>query len=128
MKLLMALLITLSGCAKQKLTQSECLVAHESGFVDTTGNQQHITVAENGSPCVIGMTLRGRIAPGGQIGTPPVHGTDSIRDLATATLISYTPARDYVGDDRFEVVFSRDFNTTVLVQVVPLKSESDARR
>ena len=62
-----------------------------------------------------------------QIGTPRVHGTASIRDLATATLISYTPARDYVGDDRFEVVFSRDFSTTVLVQVVPLKSESEAR-
>jgi hypothetical protein len=127
MKLFMALLIILSACAKQELTKSECVVAHESGFVDTTGNQQRITVAKNGSPCVIEMTLRGQIGPGGQIGTPPVHGTASIRDLATATLISYTPARDYVGDDRFEVVFSRDFSTTVLVQVVPLKSESEAR-
>jgi hypothetical protein len=63
-----------------------------------------------------------------QIGTPRVHGTASIRDLATATPISYTPVRDYAGDDRFEVVLSRDLNTTALVQGVPLKSAPEPRR
>ena len=128
MKLLMALLIALSACAKQKLTQQECIVAHESGFIDTTGNQQRITVAQNGRPCVIEMTMRGQIGPGGEIGTPPKHGTASIRDLATATLISYSPAQDYLGSDRFEVVFGPQFNMTVLVQVVPIESGSTGPR
>jgi Bacterial Ig domain len=126
---IIVLLIALSACTQQKLTHSECVVAHESGFVDTTGNRQHITVAENGSPCVIVVTSgRGRIGLGGQIGTPPAHGTASVNDETEATLISYTPARDYVGEDSFEVIFGPDFNETVLVQVVPITTSPTSPR
>jgi hypothetical protein len=38
-------LIVLAGCTQQKLTETACIVAHESGFAGTTGNREHITVA-----------------------------------------------------------------------------------
>jgi len=122
-------LIALSACAEQKLTQSECVVAHESGFMGTPGVQERITVAQNGGPCIIGMTI-GRVPMGveGQIKLPPAHGTASIRATADATFISYTPARDFAGDDRFEVMFGPNFSATVLVRVVPLTSKSTAAR
>jgi hypothetical protein len=51
---------------------------------------------------------------------PPAHGTAAVRKTAEATVTSYTPASDYVGDDRFKVAFGPDFEMTVLVQVVPI--------
>jgi hypothetical protein len=121
-----ALLLSVSSaCAKQELTQSHCVVAHGSSFVGTTGNQEHITVAENGSPCGMEMVgnarrLGGQFGLGGQIETPPMHGTASIRDTPYATVITYTPAPNFVGDDRFMVTFGPDFNATIFVQVVPV--------
>src|SRR5215472_11907650 len=116
-------LVALAACTPQKLTATACIVAHESGFAGTTGNQEHITVAQNGHPCVIDMTS-GRQGPGfgGEIVKQPAHGTAAIRATAYATLISYVPDRDYVGPDSFEVAFGPDFNVTVLVTVVALAS------
>jgi hypothetical protein len=117
--------IILYACAKQELTRNHCVVAQGSGFVGTTGNQEHITVAENGSPCAMeiagdALRLGGRFGLGGQIETPPTHGTASIRDTPYATEILYTPASNFVGDDRFVITFGPDFNATVFVQVVPV--------
>ena len=113
--------IVVSACSTQKPTETACVVAHESGFAGTAGNQEHITVARNASRCVIDMTA-GRSQPGfgGEIATQPQHGTAEIRATAYSTLIAYTPERDYVGPDSFKVVFSADFNVTILVTVVPL--------
>jgi hypothetical protein len=126
---IVALLIALSACGQQKLTQNQCVVAQGSGFVGTAGNEEHITVAENGAPC--GMEMAGDVRRGGgqfglggQIQTPPMHGTASIRATAGATEIWYTPARDFTGDDRFVVAFGPDFNATVFVQVVPIASSA----
>ena len=122
------LLSVLCTCAQQELTQSQCVVAHGSGFVGTTGNEEHITVAQNGSPCAIGVAgnarrLGGQYGLGGHIETPPMHGTASIRDTTYATEILYTPAPNFVGDDRFLIAFGPDFNATVFVHVVPVASK-----
>jgi hypothetical protein len=115
--------MALAGCTPQKLTATTCIVGHSSGFAGTTGNQEHITVAQNGSPCVIDMTA-GRQGPsfGGEIAKQPLHGTAAIRTTAYATLISYVPNRDYVGQDSFELAFGPDFNVTVLVTVAALSN------
>jgi hypothetical protein len=111
----------LSACATPKLTETACIVAHESGFAGTTGNREHITVAQNGAPCVLSMSApRGGPGFGGEIGTQPRHGKAEIRVTAYDTLISYVPDRDYAGPDSFELVFGPDFNATVVVDVVPL--------
>src|SRR5215468_2607768 len=122
---MVALLITLSACASQKLTQTQCVVERISGF-ETTGNREHLTVAKNGSPCVLHLTtsqlgLRGRLV------TWPAHGIGYLQDTGLqpdgsgyVTQIVYTPEHDFVGSDQFEVTFGADFNLTVLVQVVPL--------
>jgi hypothetical protein len=116
-------LIVLAGCTQQKLTETACIVAHESGFAGTTGNREHITVPQNGKPCVIDMTA-GRQGPGfgGEIAKQPQHGTAAIRATAYATLISYVPDRDYVGPDSFELSFGPDFNATIVVTVAALPS------
>jgi hypothetical protein len=105
------------------LTETTCIVAHESGFAGTTGNREHITVAQNGKPCVIDMTA-GRQGPGfgGEIAKQPQHGTAAIRATAYATLISYVPDHDYVGPDSFELSFGPDFNATIVVTVAALPS------
>lgn len=119
-----ATVIALSACASQQLTQDKCVIQHTSGFVGTTGNQQRITVAQNGNACVIGITIgRGQMGVGGALTTPPAHGTASVQPTSSVTLISYTPAPDYVGDDRFEVTFSPQTNLTVLAEVVPLPAK-----
>ena len=127
-----ALLFILSSCAQQELTRSQCIVGHGSGFVGTTGNQEQITVAENGSPCGIGVVGQhrgwGQFGLGGQIERPPAHGTASIRDTAYATQISYTPAPNFVGDDSFAVSLGPDSNVTVIVKVVPVANASAASR
>ena len=57
---------------------------------------------------------------GGEVVTPPAHGSVASKVSAYATLIEYTPNRDYVGSDRFQLSFGPDFNVTVQVHVVPL--------
>jgi Bacterial Ig domain len=127
-----ALLIAASACTRQDLTQSQCLVGHGSGFVGTTGNQEHITVAENGSPCAIDLAGErrgsGQFGLAGQIATPPAHGTASVDSTAYATQIVYTPAPDFVGNDSFVVAFGPHFTATVLVQVVPVADHAASPR
>jgi hypothetical protein len=127
-----ACLITLSACAQQKLTQSQCVIGHGSGFVGTTGNEERITVAENGSPCSIDLTGErrgwGQFGLGGQIETPPAHGMASVHSTAYATQIIYTPAPNFVGNDSFVVAFGPEFNATVLVQVVPVANNATGPR
>ena len=127
-----ALSITLSACVQQKLTQSQCVVAHGSGFIGTAGNQEHITVAENGSPCAIDMTGErrgwGQFGLGGEIETLPTHGTASVHSTADLTQISYTPAPNFIGSDSFVAAFGPDFNVTVLVQVVPVGTNTTGPR
>src|SRR5215831_9608810 len=93
---MVVLLITLSACASpQKLTQTQCVVEHISGFVDTTGNLARITVAENASPCVIHLSrdtrktrqfgLGERVGLGRQLATQPAHGTAYMQDIADVT-------------------------------------------
>jgi hypothetical protein len=129
---IVTMILLLSACAQQELTQNQCVVGHGSGFVGTTGNQEHITVAENGSPCGLELAGQyrgwGQFGLGGRIERPPVHGTASIRDTAYATQISYTPAANFVGDDSFAVSLGPDCNVTVLVKVVPVASTPAAPR
>src|SRR5262249_22620020 len=113
------LLVTLSACANQKPTLTSCVVAHESGFIGAGGSQEHISVGRNGSACTIGATVRGGSMGEGTISVQPAHGVAAVRVTAEATLVSYTPARDYVGPDEFTVNFGPDFDLNVFVQVVP---------
>jgi hypothetical protein len=100
-------IFALSACAKQELTRSQCVIGHGTDFAGATGSQEHITVAENGSPCGIELVGEhcsgGQFGLGGQIKTPPAHVTASLRDAAEATQISYTPAANFVGNDSFVV-------------------------
>ena len=113
-------LIALSACTRQVLTRNDCVVATESGFIGTGGGQTNITVARNGAPCEIASSIRGGPMGEGEIAVPPAHGTATVRKTAEATVTSYTPASDYVGDDRFQVAFGPNFEMTILVQVVPI--------
>jgi hypothetical protein len=132
LSVVIAMVFFLSACTQQELTRSQCIVGHGSGFVGTTGNQEHITVAENSSPCGLELTGQhrgwGQFALGGQIERPPVHGTASVRDTAYATQISYTPAANFVGNDSFAVSLGPEFNVTVLVKVVPVANTPAASR
>lgn len=121
-RLISLALTALSGCTSQQPTptQGTCVVAHESGFVGAEHGQVQITVGQNGSPCVTAASI-GRGSMGqGEIATPPAHGSAAVNTTAEATLISYTPARGYVGADQFEVAFGPNFTVTVVVQVVPV--------
>jgi hypothetical protein len=114
-----ALLVLLACTAQQQPTPSTCVVAHDSGFVGAGGGQEHITVSQNGQPCVMAMDVgRGAIA-GGAIAMPATHGVASVRLSNDTSVISYIPAHDYVGSDRFVVDFGPNFRETVDVQVVP---------
>jgi hypothetical protein len=68
----------------------------------------------------------GQFGLGGQIETPPAHGTASVRGTAYATQILYTPMPNFVGDDSFVVAFGPDSNVTVLVKVLPVSGSSTA--
>jgi hypothetical protein len=92
------------------------VVAHESGFVGAGGGQERITVAENGSPCVIAAAIKQSSMGQGEITTPPSHGTATPPTTAEATFISYIPAREYLGEDRFAVAFGPNFNVTVCIR------------
>jgi hypothetical protein len=115
-------LIALSGCTSQQPTQSACVVAHESGFVGTEKGQERITVAQNGRPCTIAVMIRQGSMGEGAVVVQPAHGAATVRIAGDATEITYTPARDYVGADSFDVAFGANFTMTVLVQIVPAAS------
>src|SRR6201989_1520216 len=127
---LAAVLFIFSACAQQRLSQNQCVVGRGSGFVGSTGNEENITVAQNGSPCgieVAGENSRsGQFGLGGQIAKPPAHGTASVRDTAYATQILYTPMPNFVGDDSFMVAFGPNSNVTILVKVVPVSDNATA--
>ena len=63
----------------------------------------------------------------GTVTTPPAHGTTTVRVTAEATLVSYTPAREYIGPDRFDVAFGPNFNMAVAVDVVAPVAAAPAR-
>ncbi len=118
--LIASALVVLSACSNPQPTRDACVVAHVSGFVGAGGGQEHITVAQNGNPCVIDASIRRGAMGQGEITAPPAHGTATVQVTAEATQVSYTPERSYVGADQFEVAFGPNFTMTVLVQVVPI--------
>jgi hypothetical protein len=101
-------------------TKAACVVEHVSGFVGAGGGETHITVAQNGDPCVIAADIRGGSMGQGTVETPPAHGNATVQVAAEATQITYTPARDYVGDDAFKVALGPNFTIAVSVSVVPV--------
>ena len=113
-------LIVLSACSSPQPTRDACVVAHVSGYFGAGSGQEHVTVAQNGSPCVIDASMRRGSMGQGEIAKPPVHGTATVQVTAEATQIAYTPERSYVGSDSFDVAFGPNFTLTVQVQVVPL--------
>lgn len=96
------------------------MVAHTTGFVGAGSGEARITVAQNGSPCVISAVIRSGPMGQGEVVSPPAHGTAAVRLAETATQVAYTPERSYVGPDRFQVAFGPNFTMTVLVDVVPV--------
>jgi hypothetical protein len=119
-------LMAMGGCAAQpKLSPTTCVVAHGSGFANTSGNVERATVARNGSRCVMYLSM-GREGGGlkGEIVTQPMHGTATVESTPYGARMTYTPARDYVGSDLFKTAFGPDFDVTVQVDVVPLAGGS----
>lgn len=98
------------------------MVAHVSGFIGAGSAQEHLTVAKNGAPCEMYLSIRNGSIGGGTVTMPPTHGAATVRVAAEATVVSYTPARDYTGPDRFEVAFGPEFNLAVAVDIVPLSA------
>ena len=73
-------LLALSACStQQQPTQTACVVAPVSGFVGAGRAEEHITVAQNGSPCVIYASIDDRTMGAGTIATPPAHGTATVQ-------------------------------------------------
>jgi hypothetical protein len=70
----------------------------------------------------------GQFGLGGEIETFPAHGTASVHSTADLTQISYTPAPNFIGNDSFVAAFGPDFNVTVLVQVVPVATNTTGPR
>ncbi len=116
-------LIALSACGSQQPTQDACVVAPVSCFVDTGKAEEHITVAQNGSPCMISASIDDRTMGAGTIATPPAHGTATVRRAAEATQITCTPQGSYLGADSFEVALGPNFTISVQVQVVPIATK-----
>jgi hypothetical protein len=117
-------LIALSACSSsQQPTQDACVVAPVSGFVGAGKAEEHITVAQNGSPCMISASIDDRTMGAGTIATPPAHGIATVRRAAEATQITYTPQGSYLGADSFEVALGPNFSISVQVQVVPIAAK-----
>ena len=115
----------LAACSAQQPTPTPttCIVPHQSGFIGAGSGQVQMTMVQNGKPCeVFIMNSKGAVGVG-KIVTPATHGTASLRFTYEATSLSYAPAHDYVGSDRFVVAFGSDFTETVDIQVVPSKSK-----
>ena len=74
---------------------------------------------QNGKPCeMFIMNNKGAVGVG-KIVTPATHGVASLRFVYEATILSYTPAHDFVGSDRFTVALGSDFLETMDVEIVP---------
>ena len=117
-------LLALSACrTQQQPTQDACVVAPVSGFVGAGRAEEHITVAQNGSPCMISASIDDRTMGVGTIATPPAHGTATVRRTAEVTQITYTPQGSYLGPDSFAVALGPNFTITVQVQVVPIAAK-----
>ena len=116
----MAALFILAACAgRQQLTPSNCIAPPQSGFIGARNGEERMTVVQNGKACeTFIMNNKGAVGVG-KIVTPATHGAASLRFVYEATYISYTPARDYVGGDRFVVAFGPDSIETVEVEIVP---------
>jgi hypothetical protein len=115
----MAALFILTACAKPPPTPDTCVVPHQSGFIGTGSGQDRMTMMQNGKPCEMFIMNNKGAVGGGKIVTPATHGTASLRVVYEATILSYSPAHDFVGSDQFAVAFGSDFTETVDVQVVP---------
>jgi hypothetical protein len=114
-----AAVFILTACAKKPPTPDTCVVPYESAFISAGSRQDRMTMMQNGKPCEMYiMNNKGAIG-GGKIVTPATHGVATLRFIYEATVISYTPAHDFVGSDRLTVAFGPDFIETVEVEVVP---------
>jgi hypothetical protein len=116
-------LFILTACEKHAPTPDTCIVPHESGFVTAGNRQERMTMMQNGKPCeTFLMNNKGGIGVG-KIVAPATHGVASLRFVYEATVLSYTPAHDFVGNDRFTVAIGSDFTETVDVAIVPSSSK-----
>jgi hypothetical protein len=78
-----------------------------------------MTMMQNGKPCeMFIMNTKGAVGVG-KIVTPASHGVAGLRFVYEATVLSYTPAHDFVGSDQFTVAIGSDFIETVEVGIVP---------
>jgi hypothetical protein len=119
-----AALFILTECAKQPPTPDTCVAHHESGFIVAGSGQGRMTMMQNGKPCEMYiMNSKGAVGSG-KIVAPATHGIASLRFVYEATVISYTPAHDFVGSDRFSVAVGSDFMETIEVEVVPSATKS----
>jgi hypothetical protein len=119
----LCLILLCSGCTHQQLTQNSCIVHPASSFAGAGGSSGEITVAQNGAPCGMALVLNDRANTGfvsdPQLITRPAHGSASARMSNGAAVMVYTPDRDYVGADRFVVLFGPSYTLSVAVSVVP---------
>jgi hypothetical protein len=114
-----AALFILTACAKPPPTPDTCVVPHQSGFIGAGNRQERMTMMQNGKPCeMFIMNNKGAIGVG-KIATPATHGVASLRFVYEATVLSYTPAHDFVGSDQFTVAIGSDFSETLEVDIVP---------
>jgi hypothetical protein len=115
----MAALFILTACVKQPPTPDTCVVPQESGFIGAGNKQDRMTMMQNGKPCeMFIMNNKGAVGVG-KIVAPATHGVASLRFVYEATVLSYTPAHDFVGSDRFTVAFGSNVVETVEIQIVP---------
>jgi hypothetical protein len=115
----MVALFILTACVKQPPTPDTCVAPHESGFIGAGNRQDRMIMMQNGKPCeTFIMNNKGALGVG-RIVTPAIHGVASLRFVYEATVLSYTPAHDFVGNDQFTVAIGSDFIETVEVQIVP---------
>jgi hypothetical protein len=114
-----AALFILTACVKQPPTPDTCVVPHASGFIGAGNRQERMTMMQNGKPCeMFIMNTKGAVGVG-KIVTPASHGVAGLRFVYEATVLSYTPAHDFVGSDQFTVAIGSDFIETVEVGIVP---------
>jgi hypothetical protein len=115
-------LLLCSECSQQQLTQNSCVVHAASNFAGAAALSGQITVVQNGSPCEMALVLNSPSGSGfvsdPQVVTPPAHGTATARMSNGAAVMVYTPNHDYVGPDRFAVLFGPKYTLSVDVTVV----------
>jgi hypothetical protein len=118
-----AALFILTACAKAPPTPDTCVVPHQSGFIGAGNRQERMIMMQNGKPCeMFVMNNKGAVGVG-KIVAPATHGVASLRFVYEATILSYTPAHDFVGRDQFTVAFGSDFIETLEVEIVPSSSK-----